>query len=308
MNTLTTWALFNLLVVALLYLDLGVLNRKPHRVTTKEALGWTGFWISIALLFNLFLYWWQGPETGLIFLTGYLIEYSLSVDNLFVFLIIFSYFRVPPPFQHKALFWGIVGTIIMRVALIFIGVSLIESFHWLIYLFGAFLVFTGIKLMIQKDTEIQPEKNPVLKLFRRFMPITPGYEEANFFIMRDSRRWATPLFVVLLVITTTDFMFALDSVPAILAITLDPFLVYSSNVFAILGLRSLYFALAGIMPYFRFLSYGLSLILIFVGFKMIVADLYKISTGIALLIVAGILLTSILASLAIPDKHKNKTP
>jgi tellurite resistance protein TerC len=303
-NQVLLWVIFNIFVLAMLALDLGVFHRKAHVVKIKEALLLSAFWITLALLFNLLVYFWRGPETALEFLTGYLIEKSLSVDNLFVFLLIFSYFRVPSLYQHKVLFWGILGALIMRAIFILTGITLIQKFHWVIYIFGAFLILSGIKIALQKDKEIHPERNPVLKLFRRFMPVTDGYEDSKFFIKRAGRLLATPLLVVLLVVETTDIFFAVDSVPAILAITLDPFIVYTSNVFAILGLRALYFALAGLMPLFHYLHYGLSAILVFVGVKMLLANIYKIPIAIALSVVASILLISVIASIIRPRKEE----
>jgi tellurite resistance protein TerC len=297
------WVIFNIFVLAMLALDLGVFHRRAHVVKIKEALAWSAFWIALALLFNLGIYFWRGPGTALEFLTGYLIEKSLSLDNLFVFLLIFSYFRVPSLYQHKVLFWGILGALIMRAVFIFTGITLIQKFHWIIYIFGAFLILSGIKMGLQKDKEIHPERNPVLKLFRRFMPVTDGYEDSKFFIKRAGRYLATPLFIVLLVVETTDVIFAVDSIPAIFGITLDPFIVYTSNVFAILGLRALYFALAGLMRLFHYLHYGLSAILVFVGIKMLIADIYKIPVAIALGVIASILLISVIVSVIRPRKE-----
>lgn len=294
---LVVWVVFNLFIVAMLVLDLKVFHRKPHEIKMKEALGWSAFWIVLALLFNAGIYLWLGPQTGLEFLTGYLIEKSLSVDNIFVFLLIFSYFKVSALYQHKVLFWGILGALIFRAIFILAGITLINQFHWIIYVFGGFLILTGIKLALEKDKEIHPEKNPILRLFRRMMPVAERYEGARFFVKEGGRRLATPLFIVLLVVETTDVVFAVDSIPAILAITRDPFIVYSSNAFAILGLRALFFALAGLMQLFHHLHYGLSAILVFVGTKMLLTDLYKIPIGIALGVIAGILTLSILASL-----------
>ncbi len=296
-NPVLRWILFNIFVLAMLALDLGIFHRKVHAVKIKEALVWTAVWIALALLFSVGIScFWYGPEKALEFLTGYLIEKSLSVDNIFVFLLIFSYFGVSARYQHKVLFWGILGALIMRATFILTGVALIQTFHWIIYLFGAFLILTGIKMAFQKDKEIHPERNPALRLFRRFIPVTDGYEEDKFFVKRGGRYLATPLFIVLLVIETTDVIFAADSIPAILAITQDAFIVYTSNVFAILGLRALYFALAGIMQVFQYLHYGLSAILVFVGVKMLLADLYKIPVAIALGVVGIVLLISVLAS------------
>ena len=303
-NQVLIWVGFNVFVIAMLALDLGVFHRRAHVVKIKEALLWSGFWITLALLFNLVVYFWRGPETALQFLTGYLIEKSLSLDNLFVFLLIFSYFRVPALHQHKVLFWGILGALIMRAVFIFTGVTLIQRFHWVLYIFGAFLVISGIKMGLQKDKEIHPERNPVLRLFRRFMPVTDGYQDSKFFIRRASRYLATPLFIVLLVVETTDVIFAVDSIPAILGITLDPFIVYTSNVFAILGLRALYFALAGLMRLFHYLHYGLSAILVFVGVKMLLADIYEIPVAVALGVVASILVISVTASIIRPRKEE----
>jgi TerC family integral membrane protein len=303
------WVIFNLFVLAMLALDLGVFHRRSHRIGIKEALVWSGVWIALALLFNLGIYYWRGPDAALEFLAGYLIEKALSVDNIFVFLLIFSYFRTPARHQHRVLFWGVLGAFIMRAIFIFAGVSLIERFHWVIYIFGALLILTGARMATGKDKEIRPEKNPALKLFRRLMPVTDDYQEGKFFIKqagqegRRGRYFATPLFIVLLMIETTDVIFAVDSIPAILAITLDPFIVYTSNVFAILGLRALYFALVGVMGLFHYLHYGLSAILIFVGAKMLLTDFYEIPVVVALGVVAGILIISVIASMVSPRKE-----
>lgn len=294
------WVTFNLFVLAMLALDLGVFHRKAHEVKMKEALGWSAVWIALALAFNAWIYVSRGPQPALEFFTGYLIEKSLSVDNVFVFLLLFTYFRVPALYQHRVLFWGILGALIFRAIFIAAGVVLIQRFHWVIYIFGVFLLITGIKMWFQKDKEIHPEKNPVLKLFRRMMPVTPDYEGQRFFVKRDGRRWATPLFVTLLLVETTDIIFAVDSIPAILAITSDAYIVYTSNVFAILGLRALYFALAGIMQLFHHLHYGLSAILVFVGGKMLLTDVYKVPIGISLAVIAGFIGLSVLASLKWP--------
>src|SRR4030043_491496 len=303
-SKIVLWVAFNIFVLGMLALDLGIFHRKAHVIKIKEALVWSAVWITLALLFNLGIYFWRGPETALEFLTGYLIEKSLSVDNIFVFLLIFSYFGVPPLYQHKVLFWGILGALIMRAVFIAAGVALIEKFHWIVYVFGAFLILTGIRMALQKDRKINPEKNPVLRLFRRWVPVTEDYVEDRFFAKRAKRYLATPLFIVLLVIETTDVIFAADSIPAILAITLDPFIVYTSNVFAILGLRALYSALAGIMELFHHLHYGLLVVLVFVGIKMLLTDLNKIPVSMALSVVAGILLISVMTSIL--DKKKEK--
>jgi tellurite resistance protein TerC len=298
------WVAFNIFVLAMLALDLGFFHRKAHVIKIKEALLWSGAWIALALLFNLGIYFWRGSETALEFLTGYLIEKSLSVDNIFVFLLIFSYFGVPSLYQHKVLFWGILGALIMRALFIVAGITLIEKFHWTIYIFGAFLILIGIKMALQKERKLRPERNPALKLFRRWVPVTEEYVEGKFFVRRLGHSFATPLLIVLIVVETTDIIFAVDSIPAILAITLDPFIVYTSNVFAILGLRALYFALAGIMELFHHLHYGLSAVLVFVGIKMLLSDLYKIPVSVALSVVAGILLISVVTSIL--DKKKEK--
>lgn len=294
------WILFNIFVLGMLGLDLGVLHRKAHEVKIKEALIWSVVWIALALLFNVGIYFWRGSQQALEFFTGYLIEKSLSVDNIFVFLLIFSYFRVDPVHQHRVLFWGILGALIMRAIFIAVGVTLIEQFHWVIYIFGVFLVLTGIKMALEKDKEIHPEKNPILKLFRRFMPTTENYVQGKFFTKLNGRAAATPLFIVLIVIETTDVIFAVDSIPAILAITTDSFIVYTSNVFAILGLRALFFALAGVMKAFHYLHYGLSAILVFIGMKMVLVDIYKIPIVVALSVVAGILIISVIVSILRP--------
>lgn len=296
LNGILPWILFNLFVLAMLALDLGVFHRKAHEVKIKEAVAWSAVWIALALLFNVGVYFWRGPEQAQAFLTGYLIEKSLSVDNIFVFLLIFSYFHVNSIYQHKVLYWGILGALIMRGVFIAAGVTLIQQFHWVIYIFGAFLVLTGIKMALQKHKEIHPERNPVLKLFRRFLPTTDHYVQGKFFVKPNRRILATPLFAVVLVVETTDLIFAADSIPAILAITPDSFIVYTSNVFAILGLRALYFALAGAMRLFHYLHFGLSSILVFIGIKMLLADIYKIPIFIALSVVAGILIISVVVS------------
>ena len=297
LNQILLWGGFIIFLLSMLALDLGVFHRKARVVSFKEALGFCALWLSLALIFNLGLFFFRGTKTALEFFTSYLIEYSLSVDNIFVFILIFAYFGVSPLYQHKVLFWGILGALIMRAAFIFLGVALIQKFHWVVFVFGMFLVFTGIKMAFKKDKKIYPEQNPVLRLFRRLMPVTDHYEDGRFFVKKAGRFFATPLFVVLLIVESTDVVFAVDSVPAVLSITLDPFIVYTSNAFAILGLRSLFFALAGIIRLFHYLHYGLSVILVFVGIKMIIADFYKIPIGIALGVVAGILLVSILSSL-----------
>ncbi len=296
------WILFNLFVLAMLVLDLGVFHRRAHRVKFREALAWSVMWIALAAAFAVLLYFWRGHVVTLEFVTGYVIELSLSVDNLFVFLLIFRYFRVPALHQHKVLFWGILGALLMRGIFVLVGVGLITQFHWIVYLFGAFLVYSGIQFFRQESVEIHPEKNPVLRLFRRWMPVTEDYEGSKFFVRRTGL-YATPLLVVLLVVETTDLLFAVDSIPAVLAITLNAFIVYTSNIFAILGLRSMYFALAGMMEFFHYLHYGLSVVLIFVGAKMLASHYYQIPTAWALGVVAGVLLVSVLVSVVRPKKN-----
>lgn len=303
-HSLLLWTIFNVFIITMLVIDLVVFHGKEHEESIREALIWTGVWITLALIFGIGVYHYMGPQTALDYYTGYLIEKSLSVDNIFVFLLVFSYFKVPPEYQHKVLFWGIFGALVMRFFFIFVGVALLEQFDWIIYVFGAFLVFTGIKLALEKDKEVHPEKNPILKLTRKLIPITKRYYGSQFFIYRMGKLIATPLFVVLIVIETTDLVFALDSIPAILAITRDEFIVYSSNAFAILGLRALYFAVSGIMRLFHYLHYGLSLILVFVGIKMLMANFYHIPTPYALGFIAVTLTVSVVASIYNPKQEQ----
>lgn len=303
-HSILLWTIFNIFIVAMLVVDLVVLHKEDEKVSIREALIWTGVWIVMALIFGLGVYYYMGSQTALDYYTGYLIEKSLSVDNIFVFLLVFSYFQVPAKYQHKVLFWGIFGALVMRLLFIFTGVALIDRFHWIIYVFGGFLVFTGIKLAMEKDKEVHPERNPVLKLVRRIFPTSKSYHGSKFFIRRMGKLIATPLFIVLIVIETTDLVFALDSIPAILAITRDEFIIYSSNAFAILGLRALFFAVAGIMRLFHYLHYGLALILIFVGVKMLISDFYHIPTTYALVFIAATLTLSIVASILNPQEEK----
>ena len=303
---LVFWILFNLFVVAMLALDLGVLHRRSRRVGFREALAWSGVWIALAAAFAVAVLFWHGRAQALQFVTGYVIELSLSVDNLFVFLVIFRYFKVPDPYQHTVLFGGIFGALLTRGVFIVAGVGLIHRFSWITYAFGALLVYSGLKLLRQGETEIHPEKNPVLRLFRRIFPVTKEYVGGQFFTRRFLEKrnglYATPLLVVLVVVETSDIFFAVDSIPAVLAITLNAFIVYTSNVFAILGLRSMYFALAGMMDLFHYLHYGLSVVLIFIGIKMLGSHYVNIPTGWALSIVLFVLGASILASLVNPPK------
>ena len=290
------WVLFNIFVVIMLALDLGVLNRRPHEIAFREAVTWSLVWVGLAAAFAGFVYFWHGRPAALEFVGGYLVEQSLSIDNLFVFVVIFRYFKVPAPLQHRVLYWGIIGALIMRGIFIVAGVGLIRRFDWLIYIFGAFLVFNGVQLMRQTEMEVHPDQNPIVRLLRRLMPVSSEYEGGKFLVRRE-RLYATPMLVVLLVIETTDVLFAVDSVPAVLAISLDPFIVYTSNVFAILGLRSMYFVLAGMMQTFRYLHYGLAVILMFIGTKMLISHFYKIPTEVALGVVAALLAVSVGASL-----------
>lgn len=304
MNQLLFWILFNIFVLGMLALDLGFLQRPGHTVKFREALTWSLIWIALAGAFAVLVYSRYGHATAVEFVTGYVIELSLSVDNLFIFLLIFRYFRVAPEHQHKVLFWGIVGALVMRGIFIIVGIGLIQRFHWITYIFGALLVYSGIKLFRQHGVGIEPENNPVLRLFRRWVPMTENYE-GDRFVVRRTRPYATPLLAVLILVETTDVLFATDSIPAVLAITLKPFIVYTSNVFAVLGLRSMYFLLAGMMELFHYLHYGLAAILIFVGAKMLVSNYYPIPTWIALGVVAGVLLISVLASLLHPKSHEH---
>ena len=302
MNQLLFWIVFNLFILAMLALDLGVFTRRAHTIRFREALAWSSVWVALAAAFAVLIYFWHGRPAALEFVTGYVIELSLSVDNLFVFLVIFRYFQVASEQQHRVLVYGILGALIMRGLFILAGVGLIQRFHWIVYVFGALLVSSGIKLFRQGDQKIDPGKNPILRLFRRALPVTKDYVGGKFFVSRDGL-YATPLFVVLLVVETTDVLFAVDSIPAVLAITLNVFIVYTSNVFAILGLRSMYFALAGMMEIFHFLHYGLSMVLIFVGAKMLLSHYYPIPTTVALSVVVTVLGISVAASLLFPAKR-----
>jgi tellurite resistance protein TerC len=295
------WILFNLFVVAVLALDLGVLSRRSRRVSFRRAFAWSGVWIALAAAFAVLELFWHGRPQALQFVTGYVIELTLSVDNLFIFLVIFRYFKVPDEHQHKVLFWGILGALVMRGVFIVAGVGLISRFRWITYAFGALLVYSGLKLLRRGEAEIHPEKNYVLRLFRRVFPVTEEYVGGQFLARRE-RLYATPLLVALLVVETSDLLLAVDSIPAVLAITLNAFIVYTSNVFAILGLRSMYFALAGMMDLFHYLHYGLSVVLVFIGLKMLGSHYVTIPTEWALAIVLVVLGASILASLLNPKK------
>ena len=306
------WVLFNVFVLVMLALDLGVFHRRKHVIAFREAIGWTMVWVALAGGFAVLIYYFghiltggharPNPELSLEFVTGYLIEESLSVDNLFVFLVIFRYFAVPRKHQHEVLFWGVVGALVMRGIFIVVGIKLLDAFSWVIHVFGAILIYSGVKLFRQHDAEIDPGSNIVLRWFRKLFRVTKDYEEGKFFVARKGIRYATPLAVVLVMIETTDLLFATDSIPAVLAITREPFIVYTSNVFAILGLRSLYFVLAGMIEVFHLLHYGLSVILIFIGLKMLASHYVRIPIGVALGVVAGVLLVSVVLSLIIPKK------
>lgn len=296
-DTLWPWIGFNVFVLAMLALDLGVFHRKSHVVAFREAIAWTIAWVTLAFLFALGVWHFAGAEKALAFTAGYLIEYSLSVDNIFVFALLFSYFAVPAQYQHRVLFWGILGAAAMRALFLFVGIEAIERWHWTIYLLGGLLIATGVKLLLQKDENIDPEKNFVLRLARRYISVTDRYDGSNFFTYQHGRRYATPLFLALLVVETTDVLFAVDSVPAALGISKNLFVVYTSNIFAILGLRSLFFAVGGLLKYLHYLKYGLSLILIFVGVKMLVSSWSPIPVEASLGVVAGILLLAVIASM-----------
>lgn len=290
----------------MLVLDLKVFHRSGHVVRFRESLGWSAMYIALALLFAGAIYLWQGPQSGLEFLTGYVLELSLSVDNLFVFLVIFKYFSVPEEQQHRVLFWGIIGALIMRGIFILAGVGLIHQFHWILYGFGVLLIYSGIQLALSGGHSVNPAKNPIVKFVRKIIPVTPNYRGGNFFVRENSILYATPLLIVLAVIETSDVLFAVDSIPAILAITLNAFIVYTSNVFAILGLRSLYFAVSGLMKIFRFLHYGLAVVLVLVGLKMLLSKFVRVPIHITLSAIAAVLLVAIVLSIAFPHETENK--
>jgi tellurite resistance protein TerC len=297
-GTPAAWIGFAVFVVVMLALDLGVFHRKAHVITTREALAWTGVWVSLAMIFAAGMFVLAGPQPALEFLTGYVIEEALSVDNIFVFIVIFSAFRVPPAFQHRVLFWGVLGALVLRFVFIVAGAALLERFHFLFYVFGAFLAFTGVKLLLQRDEEVDPQKNVLLRLFRRLVPTVSDYRGQAFIVVENGKRYATPLLAVLVAIEGTDVVFAADSIPAIFAVTTDPFIVFTSNMFAIFGLRSLYFALAGIMDLFRYLKIGLALVLIFIGAKMLLSGVFHVpilvSLGVIVLLLGGSVVASLL--------------
>ena len=298
------WGGFAAFVITVLALDLGVFHRKAHAVSLREAAAWSVAWVTLALAFNGIVWYWLGPTKALEFTTGYVIEEALSVDNIFVFLVLFSFFRVPAAYQHRVLFWGILGAIVMRAIFIMAGAALLARFHWIIYVFGAILVVTGVRLFAQRDEEPDPERNPVLRVFRRFVPTVSEYHGQRFTIVEHGRRYATPLLAVLVAVEATDLIFAVDSIPAVFAVTRDPFIVYTSNIFAILGLRAMYFLLAGVMDRFRYLKPGLALVLMFVGTKMTLTEIFPVPIGVSLGVVAGILAVSILVSLVVTSRER----
>jgi tellurite resistance protein TerC len=300
-SSIGLWFGFAIFIFIMLSLDLGLFNRKAHTIRYREAAIWSGVWVTLAMIFATLVFWYQGKQRGLEFLTGYLIELSLSVDNLFIFLLIFSYFRVPNRFQHRVLFWGVLGALVMRLTMIFVGAALIQRFHWIIYLFGAFLVYTGIRMFTQKETNIEPEQNPVVRFITRYVPIVRHYDEQKFFTNINGRRTGTLLLLVLIIVEITDLIFAVDSIPAIFAVTTNAFIVYTSNVFAILGLRSMYFLLAGVVERFHYLKMGLAVVLTFIGGKMLaVAAGIHIRIEFSLAFVAIVLLSSVAASFLWP--------
>jgi tellurite resistance protein TerC len=303
--SLGAWAGFVVFIMMMLALDLGVFHRKSHVVSVKEAVAWCAVWFTLAMVFNGCVLWRHGPADGAQWFASYLVELGLSVDNVFVFIIVFSFFKVAPEHQHRVLFWGIIGAAFMRAGFILVGIELINRFEWVLMIFGAFLIYTGVKLALpKKEQEVRPEKNIAVRLFRRFFPVSPGYDGSRFFTRIDGRRVATPLFLVLLVIETTDVIFAIDSIPAVLGITKSGFIAFTSNIFAILGLRSMYFALSGVMNLFRFLRLGLAFILVFIGAKMIAADWYHAGIGLSLGVIGGTLALAVVASLLFPEKEK----
>jgi tellurite resistance protein TerC len=309
-GTLILWVSFALLVIMVLILDLGVFHRSAHQVSLREAGLWSLAWLSLALLFNVVVFAWLGATSGLEFATGYLVELALSVDNLFVFVALFAYFGVPRILHHRVLFWGILGAVILRAIFIGLGTALLLQFHWIIYIFGSFLVLTGIKFLVQQEAEVEPERNPIIRLFKRVVPLVSGYRGSKFFVRQGGRYYATPLALVLLTVEITDLVFAVDSIPAVLAVTKDPFIVFTSNIFAILGLRSIYFLLAGIMGLFHYLKIGLAVVLMFVGVKMLLSDVYHISVTVSLAFIAASIGGSIVMSLLrpLPEAHERQAP
>ena len=304
-GTPALWLGFIGFILAMLALDLGVFHRKEHEVGVKEALGWTCAWITLALVFNYGIYEYFGKQLALEFLTGYLIEKSLAVDNIFVFVVIFSALAVPKIYQHRVLFWGVLGALVMRAAFIFLGAALIQAMHWVLYIFGALLIVTGIKLLVRKEEEVHPEQNPLFRFFKKVIPSVPDYHGSAFTIIKEGKRYATPLLLVLISVEITDLVFAVDSIPAIFAVTEDPFIVFTSNIFAILGLRSMYFLLANVIDRLHLLKVGLALVLIFVGTKMVIVDFFKVPVVVSLLVIATLIGGSVAASLLIPPREKS---
>jgi tellurite resistance protein TerC len=294
------WVGFFVFVLAMLALDLGVFHRKAHAVSLKDAAIWSGVWVALALVFNLGIYLWFGPQRALEFTTGYLLEKALSVDNIFVIAVLFSYFAIPAALQHRVLFWGILGALVMRLGFILAGSAFMHRFHWAIYVFGGVLLVTGVKLLLQRHEEVHPERNPLVRLLRRFLPITNGHRGAHFTVVEGGRRYLTPLCLALVTVEFTDLVFAVDSIPAVFAVTTDPFIVFTSNIFAILGLRTLYFLLAGVIDKFRYLKVGLALVLVFIGGKMALTEVYKLPIGVSLAVVALLLAGAVVASLLRP--------
>jgi len=302
------WIFFAVFILAMLALDLGVFNRKSHVIKMKESLLWTAFWVTLALLFCGGIYFFYGHGKAMEFFAAYLIEYSLSIDNLFVFMLIFRFFKVPHALEHKALFWGILLALVTRGVFIFAGVAIINTFSWVMYIFGAFLIFTGIKMALNKQTEVHPDKNIAIKLLRYVMPVDNKFSGDKFFVVKRGVRYATPMLAVLLALETTDILFAVDSIPAVLAISKDPFIIYTSNVFAILGLRSLFFAISGLMRLFHLLHYGLAAILAFVGVKMLIEDFFHVPVAASLLVITSVLVVSIISSMIWPEKEEGEVP
>ena len=302
------WVTFNIGILAMLFFDLGVFHRKNRVISLRESLVWSVIWIAAALIFNLGVFIWSGHARGVEFLTCYILERSLSVDNIFIFILIFSYFKVESRYQYKILFWGILGALISRAVFIVSGVALVNRFHWMTYVFGAFLVYIGVKLAFENEEKIKPEENTVLKIFKKLVPISEDTGDGRFFLIKAGKLFATPLLFVLVVIDTFDIIFAVDSIPAALAITSNSFTIYAANAFAILGLRAMYFAVEGFMKMFRYLNYGLSAVLSFVGVKMLLTDFYKISTGVSLMVIVLVLACAVVLSVTIKETPQQENP
>ncbi len=297
-----SWVIFGLVVLLAIFLDLFVFHRHPHKISVKESLILSAFWIGVGIAFSGYVYYAKGSQAFLEYITGYALEKALSLDNIFVFILIFSYFKVPEEYRHKVLFWGVFGAIVFRAIFIFVGIELIKLFHWIIYIFGGILIYSAIKLLITEEKEFQPEESIIYKIARRLIPLKPHYKDGNFFVKEDKKLYATSLFLALLFVESSDIMFAIDSVPAILAISQDPFVVYTSNIFAILGLRSIYFAASAILPLFHFLHYGLSFILAFIGVKMLISEFYKIPVFVSLVLIFSAIFISVVASLLVKKR------